>query len=65
MPTIYWCLHQVLKANLWQFGIFFSAAPTAQNSPELKIHIRNVTQSTSAYYYCGMLNVNDICGYCN
>ena len=29
---------------------FFSAAPTAQNSPELKIHIRNVAQDTSVYY---------------
>ena len=30
------------------FGLFFlSAAPTAQNSPELKIHIRN---DTSVYY---------------
>ena len=31
-------------------SVFFSAAPTAQNSPELKIHIRNVAQDTSVYY---------------
>ena len=37
-------------AYLWKFGLFFSAAPTAQNSPELKIHIRNVAQDTSLYY---------------
>ena len=37
-------------AYLWQFGFFFSASPTAQNSPELKIHIRNVAQDTSLYY---------------
>ena len=30
--------------------IFFSAALTAQNSPELKIHIRHVAQDTSVYY---------------
>ena len=35
---------------LWQFGFFFSAALTAKNSPELKIHIRNVDQDTSVYY---------------
>ena len=30
-------------AYLWQIGIvFFSAALTTQNSPELKIHIRNL-----------------------
>ena len=35
-------------AYLWQIGIvFFSAALTTQNSPELKIHIRNVTQDAS------------------
>ena len=28
---------------------FFSAAPTVQNSPELKIHIRNVAQDTFVY----------------
>ena len=36
------------------FGLFFlSAAPTAQNSPELKIHIKNVAQDTPAgpWYY--------------
>ena len=38
---------------LWQSGFFFSAAPTAQNNPELKIHIRNVAQDTSVYY-CGL-----------
>ena len=38
-------------AYLWQIGIvFFSAALTTQNSPELKIHIRNVTQDTSVNY---------------
>ena len=31
-------------AYLWQFGFFYSGAPTAQNSPELKTHIRDVTQ---------------------
>jgi restriction endonuclease S subunit len=30
--------------------VFFSGAPTAQNSPELKIHIRNVAQDTSVHY---------------
>ena len=30
--------------------IFFYAAPTAQNSPELKVHNRNVAQDTSVYY---------------
>ena len=35
---------------LWHFGFFFSAALTAQNSPELKIHVRNVAQDTSVYY---------------
>ena len=30
--------------------IFFSATSTAQNSPELKIHISNVAQNTSVYY---------------
>jgi hypothetical protein len=30
--------------------IFFSAALTAQNSPESKIHIKNVAQDNSAYY---------------
>ena len=34
----------------------FIAAPNAQNSPELKIHARNVAQDTSVYYY-----VLDIC----
>jgi hypothetical protein len=29
---------------------FFSAAQIAKNSPELKIHIRNVAQDTSVYY---------------
>ena len=32
---------QKLQLAVW---IFFSAAPTAQNSPELKIHKRNVAQ---------------------
>ena len=31
-------------------GSFFSAAPTAQTSPELKIHIKNVAQDISVYY---------------
>ena len=43
-----------LKFEVPQLGIkiskksqfFFSAAPTAQSSPELKIHIRNVAQDT-------------------
>ena len=30
---------------IWIF--FFSAAPTAQNSPELKIHSRNVAQDNA------------------
>ena len=33
---------------VWIF--FLSAAPTAQKSPELKIHIMNVAQDTSVYY---------------
>ena len=37
-------------AYLWQFGFFVSAAPTAQNSPQLKIHIINVAQDTSVYF---------------
>ena len=49
--------------------IFFSAAPTAQNSPELKIHIRNVAQdeiplSTTLWFYlqlgCVMRPVDDV-----
>ena len=32
---------------------FFSAALTAPNSPELKIHNRNVAQDTSVYYSVG------------
>ena len=28
----------------------FTNWPTAQNSPELKIHIRNVARDTSVYY---------------
>ena len=35
---------------LWQFVFFFTPAPIAQNSPELKTHIRNVVQDTSVYY---------------
>ena len=31
------------------FDIFSSAAPTAPNSPKLKIHTRNVAQDTSVY----------------
>ena len=27
---------------LWQFGYFYSAAPTAQNGPRLKIHNHNL-----------------------
>ena len=38
--------------------IFFSAAPTAQNSPELKMHIRNVAQDTSVYYSVPWPNQN-------
>jgi hypothetical protein len=34
-------------AYLWQFGFFFSAAPTAQNDLRLEIHIGNVSQDTS------------------
>ena len=30
--------------------LYFFAAPTAQNTPELKIHVRNVAQDTSVYY---------------
>jgi hypothetical protein len=37
-------------AYFWQFGFLFSTAPTAQNSPELKIHNRNVAKDTSVYY---------------
>ena len=37
-------------AHLKEDLIFFSAALTAQNSPELKIHIVNVAQDTSVYY---------------
>ena len=33
-------------AYLWQFGFFFSAAPTAQKGPRMKIHIGNVSQGT-------------------
>ena len=35
---------------VWIVQVFFSAAPTALNSQELKIHIRNVAQVTSVYY---------------
>ena len=28
-------------AYLWQLGVFFSSAPTAQNSPELHFHFKN------------------------
>ena len=28
-------------AHLWQLGVFFSAAPTAQNSPELHFRLIN------------------------
>ena len=34
-------------AYLWQLGIFFSAAPTAQNSPELHFHFINSFIRTS------------------
>ena len=43
--------------------IFFSAAPTAQNSPELKIHIRNVAQDTSVYYSV-IFNMLVSCDFC-
>ena len=37
---------------------FFSAVLTARNSPELKIHIRNVSQDTSVYLLlCGQLTL--------
>ena len=38
-----------LKSSSLDF--FFSASPSAQNSPDLKIHIRNVAQDTSVYYF--------------
>ena len=41
------------KAYLWRFDFFLSASLTAQNSPEFKIHIRNVAQDTSVYYSVG------------
>jgi hypothetical protein len=56
--TIYFFLSKIffahkktaLKRPLWQFGFFFSAAPTAQNSLELKIHVRDVAQDTAVFY---------------
>ena len=39
--------HENIKKAVW---IFFSAFPTDQKSPELKIHIRNVAQDNSIYY---------------
>ena len=37
-------------AYLWQFLFFFSTAPTAKNSPGLKIHIINTSQNISVYW---------------
>jgi hypothetical protein len=45
------CPKSSLLMAVW---IFFSAALTAQNSPELKIHIINVAQDTSLLL-CGLL----------
>ena len=36
-------------AYLWQFGYFFCAAPSAKNSPELKIHIIKIPLSTTLW----------------
>ena len=50
------CNHSFFTFNEWSLprksnkSKVVSAAPTAQNSPELKIHIRNVDQDTSVYY---------------
>ena len=38
-------LPYTLVPYLWHFGFFFSAAPTAQNGPRMKIHIGNVPQA--------------------
>ena len=46
---------------LWHFGFFLSTALTAQNSPELKIHIRNVDQDTSFYFHRVDLNPSVLC----
>jgi hypothetical protein len=47
-----------LKSSIpMSFGFFFlSAAPTAQNSPELNIHIRNVAQDTFVDYIIFVTN---------
>ena len=46
--------------NIVAFGFFFSAALTAQNSPELKIHIRNVAQDISVYYSVVQITVRNL-----
>ena len=43
---MFYCPQKVEKtitkvAYLWQFGVFFSAAPTAQNIPELHFRFMN------------------------
>ena len=40
---------------VWIFSL--SAAPTAHNSQELKIHIRNVAQDASVYYSVWMMMI--------
>ena len=57
-----WKSRNIFAHEIIKFGFFFSAAPTAQNSPELKIHIRNVAQDTSAYYSVVSMNSMFICG---
>ena len=50
-PTIFKNIKNALKSSIvMAVWIFFSAAQTAQNSPELKVNIRNVAQDTSVYY---------------
>ena len=47
-----------LQSQLMAVWIFFlSAAPTAQSSQELKIHIRNVAQDASVYYSVWMMMI--------
>ena len=42
-------------ASLWQLGVFFSAAPTAQNSPKLHFRFINYFIQPSLL---GSLNLN-------